>query len=45
MFLLEDDAFRIVSQLAFIGSDANGVENDVVKMYLRKQFAPRGVAA
>ena len=39
--LYEDDAFRIVSQLGFIGSD--GVEYNAVKMCLKEQFAPRGV--
>ena len=41
MSLLEDDAFRIVSQLFFFGSD--GVEYDAVKTCLKEQFAPRGV--
>ncbi|KAL5501942.1 hypothetical protein EMCRGX_G008625 [Ephydatia muelleri] len=39
--LLEDDAFRIVSQLGFIGSDE--VEYDAVTTCLKEQFAPRGV--
>eukprot|EP00731_Ephydatia_muelleri_P028649 Em0020g293a len=39
--LLEDDAFRVVSQSGFVSGD--GVEYEEVKKCLQEQYAPKGV--
>lgn len=42
MSLLDDEPFRIVSQMGLLGIDS-GVDNTAVKKSLDKQYAPLGV--